>query len=116
MAGMSSNACALAVGKANALHFSGDNGHCPLIFLFTGEGAHSAQTDVASLQASPSWSNMEHVMGNICHLETFLHARLNRDLVDVPSVKSVLKNASTLPRHCDHHQLPVDRCSMLHWL
>ena len=26
------------------------------LFLFTGEGAHAAETDVASLKASPSWS------------------------------------------------------------
>ena len=26
------------------------------LFLFTGEGAHAAETDVASLKATPSWS------------------------------------------------------------
>ena len=28
------------------------------IFLFTGEGAHSADTDLSSLQLSPSWSDV----------------------------------------------------------
>ena len=32
------------------------------LFLFTGEGAHDAQTDVASLRASPAWPVLEATM------------------------------------------------------
>jgi acyl transferase domain-containing protein len=32
------------------------------IFLLTGEGAHSADTDLAELQASPSWSDVEDAL------------------------------------------------------
>ena len=30
----------------------------PRLFLFTGEGAHSAATDVPSLRASPAWTDV----------------------------------------------------------
>ena len=35
------------------------DGSTPLLFLFTGEGSHSAQTDVPSLKLSPSWPAVE---------------------------------------------------------
>ena len=34
-------------------------GDKPLLFLFTGEGAHSAATDVTSLQSSSAWPLVE---------------------------------------------------------
>ena len=35
------------------------------LFLFTGEGSHSDTTDIASLQASPSWAEVETALGRL---------------------------------------------------
>merc|ERR1712185_130246 len=50
------------------------------MFLFTGEGAHAAETDVASLKATPSWSAVAAaVREHLGHeLEAFLAHHLGK--------------------------------------
>eukprot|EP00613_Pedinella_sp_CCMP2098_P074214 CAMPEP_0171913182 /NCGR_PEP_ID=MMETSP0993-20121228/11575_1 /TAXON_ID=483369 /ORGANISM="non described non described, Strain CCMP2098" /LENGTH=2101 /DNA_ID=CAMNT_0012547131 /DNA_START=37 /DNA_END=6342 /DNA_ORIENTATION=+ len=52
----------------------------PVVFLLSGEGAHSADTDVALLKCSPSWAAVEtavvSIFKNVESLETFLTSSL----------------------------------------
>ena len=51
----------------------------PTLFLFPGEGAHSADTDIALLKCSPSWGAVEEavkcVVPNVKGLDGFLAER-----------------------------------------
>ena len=73
----------------------GGGGRAAGLFLFTGEGAHTAETDVAALKASPSWSATAAVLVRQLlglELEAFLASHLGEHAAPLSPVVTTIVN------------------------
>ncbi|CAK8997635.1 unnamed protein product [Durusdinium trenchii] len=68
--------------------------HSPRVFLFCGEGAHSAETDIACLKLSRSWPAVEDALQQLglTNAEAFLLQNLGKHCAPTSPVVSVVLN------------------------
>ena len=68
----------------------------PVLFLCSGEGAHSSDTDIAFLKCSPSWAAVEEALGAVvpeaASLESYLATNLGVHVAPVSPVVTTVVN------------------------
>ena len=104
-------ACGAArMWRGGAGDVTGEAAGDTLLFLFTGEGAHSDLTDMASLRASPSWGQVEVTLRalDVCSdLETLLRAQLGVHTAPLSPVISTIVNILNSDRWCAEGHTPT---------